>query len=252
MPNQIPLIVDRRGSVLTLSLNNPSKKNALNSEIMGALFAVIEETRKYEELRAIVIRGEGSVFCSGADVKNWKPNQLQILLKSIAECSLPTIAEVNGACLGGGMGLICACDFVVAKDSTHFGFPEVRIGMIPAVILPYVARKLTLSKIRELFITGERFDNSRAESVGILYHACNLDELVSHKIRMVIYANQSLRVAHAAMSRVLQEINKTKSLTDVKEKMSTMEQIFELQEMYNIKKEEEAVEEELKKLGYTK
>ena len=84
------------------------------------------------------------------------------------------------------------------------------------------------------------------------YPSVNLDELISHKIRMVIYANQSLRVAHAAMSRVLQEINKTKSLTEVEEKMSTMEQIFELQEMYNIKKEEEAVEEELKKLGYTK
>jgi len=82
------------------------------------------------------------------------------------------------------------------------------------------------------------------------YPSVSLDELISHKIRMVIYANQSLRVAHAAMSRVLQEINKTKSLTEVKEKMSTMEQIFELQEMYNIKKEEDAVEEELKKLGY--
>ena len=179
MPNQIPLIVDRRGSVLSLSLNNPSKKNALNSEIMGALFAAIEETKKYKELRAIVIRGEGSVFCSGVDVKNWKPNQLQILLKSITECSLPTIAEVNGACLGGGMGLICACDFVVAKDSTHFGFPEVRIGMIPAIILPYVARKIRLSKIRELFITGEKFDNSRAKSLGILHHERDLDELVS-------------------------------------------------------------------------
>ena len=74
------------------------------------------------------------------------------------------------------------------------------------------------------------------------YPSVNLDELISHKIRMVIYANQSLRVAHAAMSRVLQEINKTKSLSEVEEKMSTMEQIFELQEMYNIKKEEEAVE----------
>ena len=84
------------------------------------------------------------------------------------------------------------------------------------------------------------------------YPSVNLDELISHKIRMVIYANQSLRVAHAAMSRVLQEINKTKSLSEVEEKMSTMEQIFELQEMYNIKKEEEAVEEELKKLGNLK
>ena len=84
------------------------------------------------------------------------------------------------------------------------------------------------------------------------YPSVNLDELISHKIRMVIYANQSLRVAHAAMSRVLQEINKTKSLSEVEEKMSTIEQIFELQEMYNIKKEEEAVDEELKKLGYLK
>ena len=178
MPNQIPLIVDRRGSVLSLSLNNPSKKNALNSEIMGALFAAIEETKKYEELRVIVIRGEGSVFCSGADVKNWEPNQLQILLKSITECSLPTIAEVNGACLGGGMGLICACDFVVAKSSTRFGFPEVRIGMIPAVILPYVSRKITLSKIRELFITGERFGNDKAHSLGILNHNNDINDLI--------------------------------------------------------------------------
>jgi len=178
MPNQIPLIVDRRGSVLSLSLNNPSKKNALNSEIMGALFAAIEETKKYEELRVIVIKGEGSVFCSGADVKNWEPNQLQILLKSIAECSLPTIAEVNGACLGGGMGLICACDFVVAKSSTRFGFPEVRIGMIPAVILPYVSRKITLSKIRELFITGERFGNDKAHSLGILNHNNDINDLI--------------------------------------------------------------------------
>ena len=178
MPNQIPLIVDRRGSVLNLSLNNPSKKNALNSEIMGALFAAIEETKKYEELRVIVIRGEGSVFCSGADVKNWEPNQLQILLKSITECSLPTIAEVNGACLGGGMGLICACDFVVAKSSTRFGFPEVRIGMIPAVILPYVSRKITLSKIRELFITGERFGNDEAHSLGILNHNNDINDLI--------------------------------------------------------------------------
>jgi len=178
MPNQIPLIVDRRGSVLSLSLNNPSKKNALNSEIMGALFAAIEETKKYEELRVIVIRGEGSVFCSGADVKNWEPKQLQILLKSITECSLPTIAEVNGACLGGGMGLICACDFVVAKSSTRFGFPEVRIGMIPAVILPYVSRKITLSKIRELFITGERFGNAKAHSLGILNHNNDINDLI--------------------------------------------------------------------------
>jgi len=84
------------------------------------------------------------------------------------------------------------------------------------------------------------------------YPSVSLDELISHKIKMVIYANQSLRVAHAAMSRVLKEINQSKSLTDVNEKMSSMEQIFHLQKMFNIKNEEEDIEKELKRLGYIK
>ncbi len=178
MENQIPLIVDRRGTVLTLTFNNISKKNALNSEMMGAMTAAIEESSNYEELRAIVIRGEGSVFCSGADLNEWDPSQLQLLLRTIEDCSIPTIAEVHGACLGGGMGIICACDFIISKENTLFGFPEIRIGMIPAVILPYVSRKLTLSKIRELFITGVKFDNEAAKSFGLLYHD-NLSELIS-------------------------------------------------------------------------
>jgi methylglutaconyl-CoA hydratase len=178
MENQIPLIVDRRGTVLTLTFNNISKKNALNSEMMGAMTAAIEESSNYEELRAIVIRGEGSAFCSGADLNEWEPSQLQLLLRTIEDCSIPTIAEVHGACLGGGMGIICACDFIISKENTLFGFPEIRIGMIPAVILPYVSRKLTLSKIRELFITGVKFDNEVAKSFGLLYHD-NLTELIS-------------------------------------------------------------------------
>ena len=179
MENQIPLIVDRRGTVLTLTFNNISKKNALNSEMMGAMTAAIEESSNYEELRAIVIRGEGSVFCSGADLNEWEPSQLQLLLRTIEDCSIPTIAEVHGACLGGGMGIICACDFIISKENTLFGFPEIRIGMLPAVILPYVSRKLTLSKIRELFITGVKFDNEAAKSFGLLYHDNNLSELIS-------------------------------------------------------------------------
>ena len=179
MVNQIPLIVDRRGTVLNLTLNNPSKKNALNSEMMGAMIAAIIEAEKYKELRVIVIKGEGSAFCSGADVNSWEPEQLQLLLKTIAECSIPTIAVVHGVCLGGGMGLICACDFVISNDGTLFGFPEVQIGMIPAVIFPYVSRKISLAKIRELFITGERFGNEMANNLGILYHKNDLDLLIS-------------------------------------------------------------------------
>ena len=169
MPNQVPLIVERQGSVLTLSLNNPSKKNALNSEMMGAMTAAIEGSGKYSELRVVVIQGAGSVFCSGAEVTSWKAEELQLLLRSLVECSLPTISYVRGICLGGGMGLAGASDFVLAEEGTKFGFPEVKIGMVPAVISPYAARKLSLGKMRELFITGEIFGTSQALSIGFLY-----------------------------------------------------------------------------------
>ena len=169
MPNQVPLIVERRGSVLTLSLNNHSKKNALNSEMMGAMTAAIEGSGKYNELRAVVIQGSGSVFCSGAEVTSWKAEELQLLLRSLVECPLPTISYVRGICLGGGMGLAGASDFILAEEGTKFGFPEVKIGMVPAVISPYVARKLSLGKMRELFITGEIFGTSQALSIGFLY-----------------------------------------------------------------------------------
>ena len=171
MPNQVPLIVERQGSVLTLSLNNPSKKNALNSEMMGAMTAAIEGSGKYSELRTVVIQGAGSVFCSGAEVTSWKAEELQLLLRSLVECPLPTISFVRGICLGGGMGLAGASDFVLAEEGTKFGFPEVKIGMVPAVISPYVARKLSLGKMRELFITGEIFGTSQALSIGLLYGA---------------------------------------------------------------------------------
>ena len=169
MPNQLPIVIEREGNVLMVSLNNPEKRNALNSEMMGAAASAISQVGDYKELRAVVIRGKGSSFCSGAEVTSWKAEELQTLLKSIVQCPLPTIAYVHGVCLGGAMGLACASDFVLAEDDTKFGFPEVRIGMVPAVISPYVARKLNLGKIRELFITGELFDSSKALSMGFLY-----------------------------------------------------------------------------------
>ena len=176
MPNQPPLIIERKGGVLIISLNNPEKRNALNSEMMGAAASAIANVGNYKELRSVVIQGTGSSFCSGAEVTSWKAEELQVLLKSLVECPLPIIAYVHGVCLGGGMGLAGASDFVLAKEGTKFGFPEVRIGMVPAVISPYVARKLSLGRIRELFITGEIFDSSEALSMGFLYAVENKGE----------------------------------------------------------------------------
>ena len=169
MADEIPLIVERDGKALTLSLNNVDKKNALTSEIMGALSAILEDVENYEDLRVIIIKGRGSVFCSGADINNWNPEELQELLFSLADCPVPTVAHVHGVCYGGGMGLASACDFIIAEEGTKFGFPEVKIGMIPAVISPYVSRKISIGRMRELFITGESFGVEQAYSFGFLY-----------------------------------------------------------------------------------
>jgi len=179
MSDEIPLIVENEEEVLTLTLNNIEKKNALTSEMMGALSAILEEVDNYDNLRAIVIRGNGSVFCSGADISTWNPEELQELLFSLSDCPIPTIAHVHGICFGGGMGLASACDFVIAEDGTKFGFPEVKLGMIPAVISPYVSRKISIGRMRELFITGESFGVKQAYDFGFLYSLeADIDKLI--------------------------------------------------------------------------
>ena len=179
MSDEIPLIVENEGEVLTLTLNNIEKKNALTSEMMGALSAILEEVDNYDNLRAIIIRGNGSVFCSGADINTWNPEELQELLFTLSDCPIPTIAHVHGICLGGGMGLASACDFVIAEDGTKLGFPEVKLGMIPAVISPYVSRKISIGRMRELFITGESFGVKQAYDFGFLYSLeADIDKLI--------------------------------------------------------------------------
>ena len=183
MTDEVPFIVERDGESLMLSLNNTQKKNALTSEMMGALSGILEDVKNYDGLRVIVIKGNGSVFCSGADINTWNPEELQELLFSLSDCPIPTIAHVHGVCFGGGMGLASACDFVIAEEGTKFGFPEVKIGMIPAVISPYVSRKMSISRMRELFITGESFGIRQAYDFGFLYTLDSDIEKLMAKIR---------------------------------------------------------------------
>jgi len=184
MSDEIPLIVENEGEVLTLSLNNLEKKNALTTEIMGALSAILEDVENYDNLRVIVIRGNGSVFCSGADINTWNPEELQELLFSLSDCPVPTIAHLHGICFGGGMGIASACDFVIAEKGTKFGFPEVKLGMIPAVITPYVSRKISIGRMRELFITGESFNVQQAYDFGFLYSLeADIDKLIQKIIQ---------------------------------------------------------------------
>jgi methylglutaconyl-CoA hydratase len=129
----------------------------------------------------VILAGEGPVFCAGADAQWMKKSKsysreenerdaagLAALLRAVDECPHPVIARVQGAALGGGVGLVAACDITVAEEGTTFGFPEVRLGLIPAVVSTFVIPRIGIRSARRYFLTAERFDASRAQSIGLV------------------------------------------------------------------------------------
>ena len=174
------LDVERRGAVLHVRLNRPEVRNAFNGELIAALHRAV--TSVEEDVRALVLSGEGPVFCAGADlnwmrgIAGWTREQhkedaqrLFELLHALDTCAVPTVARVHGAALGGGMGLIAACDVVVAAEGTVFGFTEAKLGLLPAVIAPFCVAKIGAGHARALFATGERFDAERAQRIGLAH-----------------------------------------------------------------------------------
>jgi len=166
------LRVERDRAVARVTLNRPEVRNAFNAELIAELAwtfeAFAEET--LDQLRAVVLAGEGKAFCAGADIEwqrasiglSMKDNEadagrLQEMLGAIDVCPVPVIAAVHGAALGGGMALCCVADVTVATADTTFGFTEVKLGLMPAVISPFVLSRIGEGPARALFLTGERF-----------------------------------------------------------------------------------------------
>lgn len=180
----------RKGPVTHVRLNRPEVRNAFNAELIAALRAAFDDLGRDEAVRAIVLSGEGKVFCGGADV-NWMRASLDLSLdenvedaremsemfRAIDRCPKPVIARIHGAALGGGAGLAAVCDVVVAGSETIFGFTEVKLGIIPAVISPFVLAKIGVSHARALFLTGERFDAKRAQTIGLVHEVVVADTL---------------------------------------------------------------------------
>jgi methylglutaconyl-CoA hydratase len=182
------LRIDTAGPVATVHLNRPPVRNAFN-EVM-----IDELTRTFRgfdpEVRAIILTGEGAVFCAGADV-NWMKKSFGYTLeenardaeamanmyRAIDECPCPVIGRVNGTALGGAMGLIAVCDMVVAVEDAKFGFTEVRLGIVPAVISTFVLRKIGVAAARRYFLTGEIFGPEEARAIGLVHEVVTPDTL---------------------------------------------------------------------------
>jgi len=188
------LQVERRGPALWVTLNRPDVRNAFNPEMIAELTSAFRDVPRADDgpegVRAVVLAGAGGSFCAGADLQWMRAMaayardenvadalRLAAMLDAIETCAVPVVARVHGAALGGGVGLVAACDVVVTAEGTLFGFTEARLGIAPAVIAPFVLRKIGPGHARALFVTGERFDAARAERVGLVHRVTTLERL---------------------------------------------------------------------------
>src|SRR5229473_3302426 len=171
------LLVDEADGVLTVTLNRPEVHNAFNDELIAEaidLFGGCNETAAC----AVVLRGTGPNFCAGADL-NWMSRMYAL----INECPLPIIGRIQGAAIGGGVGLVAVCDIAIATRDAKFGLSEVKLGILPAVISPYVIAKIGQTHARALFLTGERFDAERAQRIGLVHRVVDdIDAVVAETI----------------------------------------------------------------------
>ncbi|HET7436850.1 MAG TPA: enoyl-CoA hydratase-related protein [Thermoanaerobaculia bacterium] len=182
------LLIDEADGVLTVTLNRPDVHNAFNDELIAEaidLFSSLDT----ERLRAIVLRGSGSSFCAGADL-NWMSrmvsytrdenvrdsSQLAKMYALMNECPVPIVGRIQGAAIGGGVGLVSVCDVAISMERTKFGLSEVKLGILPAVISPYVIAKIGETHARALFLTGERFEGARALQIGLVHRLVDTEE----------------------------------------------------------------------------
>jgi methylglutaconyl-CoA hydratase len=190
--------IERSGGVAHVWLNRSERHNALTVELGDALVGEFEALGRDPAVRVIVLGGRGGSFCTGADLGEMKAatgapfdraladaQHLSRLFAAVAGSPQPVVGRIHGHVLGGGMGLLCACDITVAAEDTRFGFPEVRIGILPAVISPYVLRRIGDRNARELMLTGERFGSDVALRVGLVEHVAPvalLDAAVKERV----------------------------------------------------------------------
>ncbi len=184
------LSIRREGPVEYLTLNRPEVRNAFNEQVIAELTDWADRTAAGAEVRAVVLAGAGKVFCAGADL-TWMSKMVTYsheenvrdalamarMFSALDSLPVPLVGRIHGAALGGGSGLAAVCDIVVADDQCLFGFTEVKLGIMPAVISPYALAKIGRSAARELFLTGMRFSAARAKEVGLVHAVVPTGEL---------------------------------------------------------------------------
>jgi methylglutaconyl-CoA hydratase len=209
------IIVETENHLRTITLNRPEKRNALNDALIDSVKRALREANADESLRAVVIRGAGKDFCSGADLSAlqkiaesdvlenlWDAENLMELLALIRRIKIPVIAAVHGRALAGGCGLATACDIVVAAKSARFGYPEVKIGFVPAMVMAILRRNLPEKKSFELITQGFDFAAEEAEKMGLINRVFD-DETFEADVKNYVGAYEKVSRSAVVLSKKL-------------------------------------------------
>ena len=202
--------------IATITLDSPANRNALSRQLTAELDAHMRAAIADPAVRLIVLTATGTVFCSGADLKEQReanaaggqtgPTALAPILELMWDSPKPVIGRINGAARAGGMGLVAACDLAVGVESASFAVNEVRIGVIPAIISVVLLRKLSLTVAMELFLTGEPFDGRRAVEIGLLNAAVPAESLDAEVARYLEMVRKGAPEALAGAKRLVREV----------------------------------------------
>jgi methylglutaconyl-CoA hydratase len=188
--NYTTVETELKQGVSTIWLNRPDVRNAMNAQMFTDLHHALDAAIDDQSTRVIVLAGRGKAFCAGGDLSWMKTARemsveqakadsmpLAFLLRKIHDCPKPTVARVHGPAFAGGMGLVAACDIAVCSSEVKFSLSEVKLGLIPATISPYVVKAMGANQSRRYFITGEVLDAVEAHRIGFVHEQVPLDEL---------------------------------------------------------------------------
>lgn len=239
------LELQKESTVYTIIFNRPEVHNALNEEMILEMLLLLRNIQK-ESFRILILKGKGKSFCSGADLNYMKKMKqysldenkkdalnLANLMYELYHFPKITICIGHGAIFGGGIGILACCDFSFCEESTQFSFSEVKLGLIPAVISPYIIRKIGFSKAKELFLSGSIFDSSYAEKIGLISKSLKKEEMDEY---LKTFLKEMLK-------KPPQAIKEIKSLIELNTKHD-LERLKEITSEYiaNIRVSEEAQE----------
>lgn len=204
------ILVTIDGAVATITLNRPSVHNAFDDVLIADLTTALDDCERNRSVRAVVLTGAGASFSAGADL-NWMRGMAQAsgdanrtdslrlatLMRTLNFLPKPTLARVNGSAYGGGVGLVACCDIAIGVDGAKFSLSEVKLGLVPAVISPYVIAAIGMRQARKFFISGEVFDAATAARIGLLHDVVAPDQLDAAVERTLHFLTKGAPLAQA-------------------------------------------------------